>query len=176
VRVDSVHLDANFSRASRVSVLNARQLLTSATENQKNPYPKGRIHVSKTESEWKTYRCRFLIRAKKLSRSLAFVDALGREHRGKKGDYLVESANGAQRIWPRQLFEDAHVLFDSADAPRLPEISQASSQSSSAPPKKGSHRETIHKDSIHKETTSELCGKASRQPGIPAVNCVSYNM
>jgi hypothetical protein len=127
--------------------------------------------VSKTESAWKTYRCRFLIRAKKLSRPLAFVDALGREHRGKKGDYLVESANGAQRIWPRQLFEDAHVLFDSADSPRLPEVSQASPQPSSAPPKKASHREIIHE-----ETTGELCGKVRREPGIPAVNCLSYNI
>jgi hypothetical protein len=130
--------------------------------------------VSKTESEWKTYRCRFLIRAKKLSRSLAFVDPLGREHRGKKGDYLVESANGTQRIWPRQLFEDAHVLFDSAAAPRLAEIPQPERELPSAPPKKASHRETALIETI--ETKDALCGKARRRPSIPAVNCLSYNM
>jgi hypothetical protein len=73
--------------------------------------------VSKKASEWQTYRCKFLLQAKQLTRQRSFVDALGREHRGKKGDYLVVSPNGAQRIWPRELFEDAHVLMSSAVSP-----------------------------------------------------------
>jgi hypothetical protein len=68
--------------------------------------------VNNAEIEWRTYRSKFLIQAKQLSHPLVFVDGLGREHRGKKGDYLVESASGAQRIWPRRLFEDAYVLLD----------------------------------------------------------------
>ena len=73
--------------------------------------------MKKAEGNWKTYRCKFLIQAKRLSGPLVFVDALGVEQRGKKGDYLVQSANGTRRIWPRRLFEEAHVLLE-ANAPR----------------------------------------------------------
>jgi hypothetical protein len=59
--------------------------------------------------KWQVYRNRYLIKAKQLTRALVFVDPLGREHRGKKGDYLVESDGGTRRIWPRALFEDSHV-------------------------------------------------------------------
>ncbi len=59
--------------------------------------------------EWKTYRTRFLVKAKQLSSSLSFVDALGRQHCGRKGDYLVESSDGVVRIAPRQIFEDIYV-------------------------------------------------------------------
>ena len=52
-----------------------------------------------TGSEWQIYRTRFLIRAKQLSEPLSFVDALGREHCGQKGDYLVESSDGTRRIY-----------------------------------------------------------------------------
>jgi hypothetical protein len=61
--------------------------------------------------DWKTYRTRFLIKAKQLSSSLSFVDALGREHSGRKGDYLVESADGVVSIAPRQIFEDIYVAM-----------------------------------------------------------------
>lgn len=60
-------------------------------------------------SEWITYRTRFLVKAKKLSSSLSFVDALGRQHSGRKGDYLVESSDGVISITPRQIFEDVYV-------------------------------------------------------------------
>ena len=59
--------------------------------------------------EWKTYRTRFLVKAKQLSSSLSFVDALGRQHCGRKGDYLVESSDGVVSIAPRQIFEDIYV-------------------------------------------------------------------
>jgi hypothetical protein len=59
--------------------------------------------------EWKTYRTRFLVKAKQLSSSLSFVDPLGRQHCGRKGDYLVESSDGVISIAPRQIFEDIYV-------------------------------------------------------------------
>lgn len=60
--------------------------------------------------EWKTYRTRFLVKAKQLSSNLTFVDPLGRQHSGRKGDYLVES-DGMLRIAPRQIFEDIYVTI-----------------------------------------------------------------
>jgi hypothetical protein len=59
--------------------------------------------------QWKTYRTRFLVKAKQLSSSLSFVDPLGRTHSGRKGDYLVESSDGVISIAPRQIFEDIYV-------------------------------------------------------------------
>ena len=69
----------------------------------------------KTGSEWQIYRTRFLIRAKQLSEPLVFVDALGREHCGQKGDYLVESSDGTRRIAPRAIFEDVYVAIAPSD-------------------------------------------------------------
>ena len=60
-------------------------------------------------TEWKTYRTRFLVKAKQLSSSLTFVDHLGRQHCGRRGDYLVESFDGVLSIAPRQIFEDIYV-------------------------------------------------------------------
>jgi hypothetical protein len=59
--------------------------------------------------QWKTYRTRFLVKAKQLSSSLSFVDRLGRQHCGRKGDYLVESSDGVLSIAPRRIFEDIYV-------------------------------------------------------------------
>jgi hypothetical protein len=66
-------------------------------------------------AEWKTYRTRFLVKAKQLSSTLSFVDALGRHHSGRKGDYLVESSDGVLRIAPRQIFEDVYVPMGLVD-------------------------------------------------------------
>jgi hypothetical protein len=65
--------------------------------------------------EWKTYRTRFLIKAKQLSSPLSFTDHLGREHCGRKGDYLVESCDGVLSIAPRQIFEDIYVPIREAE-------------------------------------------------------------
>jgi hypothetical protein len=62
--------------------------------------------------QWKTYRTRFLVKAKQLSSSLSFVDPLGRKHSGRKGDYLVESSDGVISIAPRQIFEDIYVAMN----------------------------------------------------------------
>ncbi len=58
---------------------------------------------------WITYRTRFLVKARQLTANLSFTDELGREHSGRKGDYLVESSDGVLRIAPRQIFEDIYV-------------------------------------------------------------------
>jgi hypothetical protein len=65
--------------------------------------------------EWKTYRTRFLVQAKQLSSTLTFVDPLGRQHCGRKGDYLVESSDGVLSIAPRRIFEDIYVPMSLLD-------------------------------------------------------------
>ena len=65
-----------------------------------------------SDDDWNVYRTRFLIRAKRLTRALVFTDGLGREHRGKPGDYLVESSQGLLRVAPREIFEDVYVVLE----------------------------------------------------------------
>ena len=72
------------------------------------------------ESEWQVYRTRFLVKARQLTRRMGFSDALGREHRGNKGDYLVESCDGSRRILPREFFEDVYVTMGTESSPPLP--------------------------------------------------------
>ena len=67
--------------------------------------------MRKAEGEWQVYRTRFLIRARQLTGPMEFRDALGREHRGQRGDYLVESSDGTLRIAPREIFEDVYVTM-----------------------------------------------------------------
>jgi hypothetical protein len=81
--------------------------------------------VKKAEAEWNTYRTRFLIKARRLSAPMMFVDALGREHRGQKGDYLMESGDGVRRIVPREFFEDAYVPMEAAGPLRRPPVGVA---------------------------------------------------
>jgi hypothetical protein len=61
---------------------------------------------------WNTYRTRFLVRARQLTEPLAFTDPLGREHRGRPGDYLVQSSEGLLRIAPQEIFEDVYVAME----------------------------------------------------------------
>jgi hypothetical protein len=68
-----------------------------------------------TTAAWNIYRTRFLIKAQQLIEPLAFVDALGREHRGQPGDYLVESSDGRRSIQRREIFEDIYVAMGPAD-------------------------------------------------------------
>ncbi len=70
-------------------------------------------------SEWKTYRTRFLVKAKQLNSTLSFTDPLGRQHCGHKGDYLVEFSDGIQRIAPRHFFEDVYVPMAMVDEQAL---------------------------------------------------------
>jgi hypothetical protein len=81
------------------------------------PLPPPRVDaVSKHQDEWQIYRTRFLIRAKQLAEPLSFIDALGREHSGRAGDYIVESSDGTRRIAPREIFEDIYVAMGSEAA------------------------------------------------------------
>lgn len=84
------------------------------TDLHKNDVPKNEKKIPtdhNEQSEWQTYRTRFTIRARMLSAPLSFVDALGREQNGKRGDYLVES-NGMITITPRHIFEDVYVAME----------------------------------------------------------------
>ena len=67
--------------------------------------------------DWHTYRTRFLVQAKQLTEPLAFTDPLNREHRGRPGDYLVQSSEGLVRIAPRDIFEDVYVVMDESPVP-----------------------------------------------------------
>ncbi|MFZ0296990.1 MAG: hypothetical protein WAM13_01445 [Candidatus Sulfotelmatobacter sp.] len=75
----------------------------------------------KASNPWITYRTRFLVKAKQLTTSLTFADVLGRQHSGRKGDYLVESSDGVLRIAPRQIFEDIYVPLLSDETTEQPE-------------------------------------------------------
>ena len=80
--------------------------------------------------EWKTYRTRFLVKAKQLNSSLSFTDHLGRQHCGRKGDYLVESCDGVLSITPRRIFEDIYVPMGLTPGPtpqRSPELDESTS-------------------------------------------------
>ncbi len=72
----------------------------------------------KAANPWITYRTRFLVNAKQLTTSLTFTDALGRQHSGRKGDYLVESSDGLLSIASRQIFEDVYVPLLADESPR----------------------------------------------------------
>jgi hypothetical protein len=101
------------------------------------PSPKGGSQVKTTNQKtngWKTYRTRFLVRAKQLSEPLTFIDILGREHRGEPGDYLVESSDGTTRVAPKAIFEDIYVVMSSSHQHR-----EASINPEIAAPRKRTH-------------------------------------
>jgi hypothetical protein len=80
----------------------------SLVATHSRPHPEGHIEVN-SEDEWTVYRTRFLVRACQLTKPMVFIDALGREHSGEPGDYLVESSEGWFRITSRKIFEDVYV-------------------------------------------------------------------
>jgi len=80
--------------------------------------------------EWKTYRTRFLVKAKQLNSSLSFTDHLGRQHCGRKGDYLVESCDGVLSIAPRRIFEDIYVAMGLAPDPPSPGCAETDASTS----------------------------------------------
>lgn len=67
--------------------------------------------------DWNLYRTRFLVRAKQLTQGLTFTDALGRDHRGQTGDYVVQFTGGVTRIMPREIFEDIYVVLVEKGSP-----------------------------------------------------------
>ena len=96
------------------------------------------MNVKKNSATWQIYRTRFLIKARQLTQPLLFVDALGREHSGQAGDYLVESSDGARRIAPRLIFEDVYVAMGPADEqwpfPRQPAVALPAPKRRVSPP------------------------------------------
>jgi hypothetical protein len=48
-----------------------------------------------------------------------FTDPLGRQHSGRPGDYLVQSAEGLLRVAPREIFEDVYVPMDDEPTAQL---------------------------------------------------------
>jgi hypothetical protein len=83
--------------------------------------------------QWKTYRTRFLVKAKQLSASLSFVDPLGRQHSGRKGDYLVESSDGVISIAPRQIFEDIYVAISPSEKTSSENVDPNSNNNNNSP-------------------------------------------
>ena len=65
--------------------------------------------------EWYTYRTSFLVQARQLTEPLTFTDALGRQHSGEPGDYLVQSSEGIRRIAPQAIFEDVYVRMETPE-------------------------------------------------------------
>ena len=85
------------------------QSRTQKHDHRKTITDKRAMSIMKAENSWTTYRTRFLVKAKQLATSFTFTDALGRQHSGRKGDYLVEFSDGILRIASRELFEDIYV-------------------------------------------------------------------
>ncbi len=67
------------------------------------------------QDDWKTYRTRFVVRAKQLSEPFTFTDSDGREHHGRPGDYVIESREGL-RISRREIFEDVYVAMEACES------------------------------------------------------------
>lgn len=125
--------------------------------------------MTKIARTWPVYRTRFLIRARQLNRALTFIDSLGREHRGRKGDYLVESCDGSRCITPRKIFEDVYVTLESSQ----PTMAFRNARSH---PMKTATRSPLPKFNRASKKGPASCGKAVVPPRIPAVNCLRYNM
>ena len=92
------------------------------------------IRFMNYESQYTTYRTRFLVRARQLTQSLVFTDALGRQHSGQPGDYLVETSGGLLSITPQQIFEDVYVPIDVSQVPIEAPLEPADRASTSAHP------------------------------------------
>jgi hypothetical protein len=63
------------------------------------------------QPDWKTYRTRFVVRARQLTEPFTFTDTNGHEHHGRTGDYVIESREGL-RISRREIFEDVYVAME----------------------------------------------------------------
>jgi hypothetical protein len=100
---------------------------------------------------WSTYRTRFLVNARQLTTSLTFTDALGRQHSGRKGDYLVES-DGVLRIQPRQIFEDIYVPLHTRPDETSGQLTPPAPQSKTHPPDEISRHPSLRQ----RETPSPL--------------------
>jgi len=99
----------HFARTFTFALTNKSVPALAALRTKSQDFTRTQRQRAMKSVEWKTYRTRFLVKAKQLSSSLSFTDHLGRQHCGRKGDYLVESCDGVLSIAPRQIFEDIYV-------------------------------------------------------------------
>ena len=145
------------------------------------------MQVSKVESEWQVYRTRFLIRAKQLTEPLVFVDALGREHCGNIGDYLVESSDSTRRIAPREIFKDVYVAMGPAGeswrAPGRREIPVPTLKRRFSKIGGCDHGNTTQLPDcsfpgcgLWRESKEACRGKLPAQVGIPTLKWLRYNI
>jgi hypothetical protein len=116
---------------------------------------KNRLALMKATNPWITYRTRFVVNAKQLTTSLAFTDVLGRQHSGRKGDYLVESSDGVLRIAPRQIFEDIYV----------PLLAGEISEQDKFSPRQGAAQQ--HESLLRRETPASLPPHLARKSPQP---------
>jgi hypothetical protein len=119
----------------------------------------------KAANPWITYRTRFLVQAKQLTTSLTFTDALGRQHSGCKGDYLVESSNGSFGIAPRQIFEDIYVAME---APFLPNSESRTPTDTASTQQASRPREILQRD--RPLIADSLQPKSSNRVVLPHLN------
>jgi hypothetical protein len=130
--------------------------------------------------EWKTYRTRFLVKAKQLNSTLSFTDHLGRQHCGRKGDYLVESCDGVLSITPRRIFEDVYVPMGlTPDSPLPAPLSNEEHESSSSSrdnlPLASLRMEPLHveklkstfRDEMYRSITEEKTPRTNRKSPQP---------
>ena len=110
----------SFALSKKMRTNSGRAPTGIAFEITHSNHTPGQRHMK--SEQWTTYRTRFLVKAKQLSSALSFVDALGRQHAGRKGDYLVESSDGVISIAPRQIFEDIYVPMTLLGDPGTGEI------------------------------------------------------
>jgi hypothetical protein len=115
--------------------------------------------VKRMASEWTTYRTRFLIKAKQLDAPLTFVDAIGREHSGQKGDYLVLSSDGSRRIAPREIFEDIYVPMGHPDAawPASLQVSNAPPSESLRPDARAQSQALHSQHTVRRRSSGRVC-------------------
>ena len=128
--------------------------------------------------EWNSYRTRFLVKAKQLNSNLSFVDHLGRQHRGRKGDYLVESSDGVISIAPRRIFEDIYVPMQPFDDPLtgqtmigLPRSSNPTSIKPMSRPTSSSRKSSCQQRSFEERSCGE--GSPALSPALKMVRPIS---
>ncbi len=117
-----------------------------------------------SQDQWTVYRTRFLVRACQLTKPLTFTDALGREHSGEPGDYLVESSAGCFRITARHIFEDVYVPLSSAHPQDIHEKQVKTQSVPTASPVGRARMPALHAASAsHSAFRNELAASAWRE-------------
>ena len=106
--------------------------------------------------DWKTYRTRFVVRARQLNEPFTFTDTNGHEHHGSPGDYVIESREGL-RISRREIFEDVYIAMELPES--MPRHTATAPRTSA---ECGVHKGEEHDAGTHVPSTygPEECGRA----------------